>query len=205
MPITLEEIEVWSRLPDNTLYEVSTMGRLKSIGRPDSHGGIVWREKILKQNFDKDGYVRVSIKIGKNHKTKKVHRLVAQAFIPNPENRPQVNHKNFDKSDNRVENLEWNTAKENNNHLIQSGRRKPSKRNKLSKDKAYEIRRLLQGSDLTFREIGAMFNVSISAVNHVKSERCWKPSDIHQVALELKCDTTTIGDIAFICRSTKSN
>ena len=63
------------------------------------------------------GYLRVGLSIGKGKtKHEKIHRLVARTYIPNPENKPQVNHINEIRTDNNVSNLEWVTAKENNNH-----------------------------------------------------------------------------------------
>ena len=79
-------------------------------------------KKIMKTHNDKDGYrqLRLTIEKGKAI-TVKAHRLIAQTFIPNPENKPFVNHKNGNKEDNTVSNLEWCTAKENNVHARQTG------------------------------------------------------------------------------------
>ena len=93
-------------------YKVSNLGNVKSL--IDSHGNP--REKILKQIKDKFGYLHVILCKNGNIKNCKVHRLVAKAFIPNPNNLPTVNHINEDKTDNRVYNLEWMNMSQQQRH-----------------------------------------------------------------------------------------
>ena len=108
-------MEEWRSIPGyEGLYEVSSYGRVKSLERYKSNNGGIQliKERILKPNNTKKGYLTVQIR----NKKFKVHRLVALTFIPNPENLPQVNHKDEDKTNNNVDNLEWCDAKYNSNY-----------------------------------------------------------------------------------------
>ena len=87
--------------------------------------GKVWsyrKKKFMSQTFSKDGYLRVMLCVDGQHKTFQVHRLVAEAYIPNPEGKPQVNHKDEVKTNNCVNNLEWITIKENVNYGTRTAR-----------------------------------------------------------------------------------
>lgn len=93
--------------------EVSSDGRIRSLLRGEP--------RVLKAQKDSKGYLRVRVTIDRERMTFKVHREVAKAFLPNPCDLPQVNHINGDKTDNRVDNLEWVTNRENCHHAIANG------------------------------------------------------------------------------------
>lgn len=115
------EGEVWKDVNGyENLYQVSNTGRVKSTSKLVNHryGSRNVQEKILAPAFNRKtlGYLVVSLSVNGISKIHLVHRLVATAFIPNPENLPQVNHKDFDKTNNSIQNLEWVSERENNCH-----------------------------------------------------------------------------------------
>lgn len=116
--------EEWRTVPEWDLYEISNMGRLKSKDRliRNNGGKYLRKETMLKPVPDKHGYLTFRLSQDNKKKSAKIHRLVAMAFIPNPENKPCVNHIDNDPSNNRVDNLEWCTMQENTDWMIKQGR-----------------------------------------------------------------------------------
>jgi hypothetical protein len=117
--------EIWKDVVGyEGLYEISNLGNLRSCGK------YVWNRfsycyrdgKIMKQNIDRYGYSRAILSKDGYQKNKQIHRLVAEAFIDNPYNLPEVNHKDCNKTNNNVDNLEWITGIENTRHAIANGR-----------------------------------------------------------------------------------
>ena len=99
--------EIWKDVKGyEGVYQVSNFGRVKRVTTG----------RILKGGKDKYGYLIVNLYKNSVGSIKTIHRLVAEAFIPNPENKPQVNHVDENKTNNSLDNLEWMTAKENTNH-----------------------------------------------------------------------------------------
>ena len=130
-------MEVWKDIKGyEGIYQVSNLGRVKRIGCYTNQSGISWESgRNLKPANNSRGYYFVQLSRNNKVSRKYVHRLVAEAFIPNPENKPTVNHINCDRSDNRSENLEWASYRENNDYSIQVMRSmgKNKRNNKLSR------------------------------------------------------------------------
>ena len=116
------EEEIWCPVKNyENLYEVSDQGRVKSLK--------FGKERILKPFRNKGGYLLVNLRKNRERKMCYVHRIVAQTFTPNPDNLPEVNHKDENKENNFVQNLEWCTDKYNTNY----GTRTQRMAEKLSK------------------------------------------------------------------------
>lgn len=111
--------EIWRPAPNaEGLYEVSNLGRVRSLDRWVHHGKpnkpVFYKGKVLSSGrYTTDGYNLVVLRINKKSKCWTVHRLVATVFLPNPKNLPLVRHLNDDPNDNRAENLAWGTYSEN--------------------------------------------------------------------------------------------
>lgn len=107
--------EIWKNVVGyEGVYQVSNLGNLKRLFKN--------KERMLSGREDKDGYIEVILSRKQSKKFCRLHRLVAEAFIPNIDNKPQVNHKDRNKKNNKVENLEWVTCSENTIHTFETGR-----------------------------------------------------------------------------------
>lgn len=151
------------------LYEVSDWGRVKSLKRTHkskNNSKATIKEHFLKNSFD-GRYSFVCLYKNNKQKRISVHRLVAEAFIPNPNNLPQINHINEDKSDNRACNLEFVTPKQNANHGTRNERISKSKRNNTYNTKTV-IQYTLDGEFIkewpSVMEIERVLNISNSNV-----------------------------------------
>lgn len=109
--------EIWKPIEGTDgRYEVSNTGKIRSLNYKNTGKTVE-----LKPAPDPKGYIKTMILVNGKYKTVKLHRLVAEAFIPNPENKPQVNHKDGNKNNNAVSNLEWSTNIDNAHHAIIHG------------------------------------------------------------------------------------
>lgn len=175
--------EIWKEVcingdifPD---YIVSNLGKLKRLERKVSitikNEDVLktYPELLLRPTSDRDGYLLINL----YRKTYKTHRIVAEAFLPNVENKPVVNHKNGIKSDNRVENLEWATISENIIHALDTNLQhhgEKSVRSKLTNEQVLEIREKLQHEGIKSRDLANMYNVSETTIYSIKYNLKWK-------------------------------
>lgn len=169
--LNMEDIEgeVWKSIVGfEGLYEVSDLGRVKSLERPTNQFSCPF---IRKQQLNKFGYLTVGLTKNNKPKTFTVHRLVAMAFILNPDNKEQINHKDGNKKNNRLSNLEWCNAQENQSHRYLELGHEASNR-LLNKEQVFEI--LSQKGKSWRKKIAEKFNVSEACIKAVRTGNNYK-------------------------------
>ena len=109
--------EIWKPIKGfEGFYEISNLLQIRSVKRNGTNG------KVLKQITDEGGYKICCLMVLGKRTNKKVHRLIAENFIPNPHNKATINHIDNNRANNSIENLEWCTIAENNAHMVKQGR-----------------------------------------------------------------------------------
>lgn len=147
-------------------YEATEDGEIYSRKRKN--------RRLLVGKVGTSGYRMVVITINKTKQYHNVHRLIAKAFIPNPDNCREVNHKDGNKLNNAPANLEWVTTRENQLHAMATGLR-PSL--KLDFDKAREIRQLYATGEYTHIQLADKFGVKKTQIGYILQNKRWKTED----------------------------
>lgn len=166
-------MEEWRSIRGFKDYYVSNLGRILS-----KNNKVRASDKILKPTFNKKrGYFWVMLHGVGRRRNLSLHRLVAQAFTPNPDNKPVVNHIDNDTTNNKASNLEWVTQQENVAHCIKSGRQvilygSEAKAAKLTETQVMEIYNM-KGID-TYESIAEQYGVKYSTVAHIMRGSRWQ-------------------------------
>jgi hypothetical protein len=174
-------IEIWMDIPNyEGYYQVSSFGRVKSIERHrkgKNNSLVPVKERIIEFSVDKDGYYKCVLSKDTKKSTLRVSRIVAIAFILNPNNYLQVNHINGIRDDNCVDNLEWCNEMQNKKHrkaILQSY--KYGENHPLSKLRKHDILniRSIYKKGVPQKEIASAFGISQSQVSNIITEFHWK-------------------------------
>lgn len=169
--------EIWKPVAGyEGVYEVSSHGRVRSLDRfvaveSDIKGCYrsLRKGRVLADCTDRDGYRLVSLSCRGVVRGYKVHRLVAIAFLPPRPDAPEVNHKDFCKTNNRANNLEWATAAENSKHGCAEGARVP----KLTAAQVARIREL-HAAGFDYAQVAQLFDVSKQTIYRICQRKTWR-------------------------------
>lgn len=169
-----EDTEEWMSWEANPLYEVSNQGRIKRKQYTASNGN-TYRERILCGSKYADGYILVNILMpdGTRKQIPK-HRIVAEVFIPNPEGKPEVNHKDGNKMNNDVSNLEWCTSSENGKHAYEEYLQPhgiSTYKGKLTKEQRDEIIERYNTTDISKRQLAKEYGVSHTTICSITNNK----------------------------------
>lgn len=161
--------EIWKDIEDfNGKYQISNTNKVKS-----NHFG---RSIILKPSLNTGGYNSVCLRLNNKIKTRSLHRLTMEAFVPNPDNKPCINHIDGNKLNNSLENLEWCTYSENLKHAYDNNLKLPieSKGEKSSQHKLKEEDVLkIRASILSSKELGLLYNVNRTNIIAIRKRKSW--------------------------------
>lgn len=183
--------EIWKDIVGfERMYQVSNLGRVKSMGKIIYKSNGVrqtFSERILKPGRGSHGYYGVALYNKGMGETHLIHRLIADAFIPNPDNKPMINHIDSDKTNNSISNLEWVNGKENSNHASVRGRmrRNHNQRinyrlskigelnpmSKLSNADVKNIKRLIPF--MKQKDIANIYNINATVISNIKNNKRW--------------------------------
>ena len=164
------------------LYEISNTGLVKALEKRVDRGKChrTWKSHIKRYGVDNNGYLRVSLSKEGVNKTHKVHRLVATAFISNPDKLPQVNHIDGNKQNNHVSNLEWCTQSDNMSHAYKNGLKRNdgefNSQSKLTQEDVNHIRAVYKPRDKEFSTValGKKYGVHRKTITRIVTGQYWR-------------------------------
>lgn len=177
-------IEIWMPCPEyENVYEISNLGRLKSKAvyiqnEGNFDGGYIKHIKVKNQTINRDGYMTSKLcYLGKCRRLT-IHRLVAKAFIPNPDNCTQVNHIDGNKMNNNIKNLEWVTAARNVQHAWETGlmtnEHMLGSKHHNAKVTEKDVKDIRANKALTRKELCLKYNLSASTLADILNKKTWK-------------------------------